>query len=196
MGEFPSPVGNSDPSMWQSFQWLNPPDKWEIADGRLSVDVSPKSDFWRKTHYGFVRDSGHFFHRQIAGDFVAQVRFRGEYSALYDQGGLMLRASDQHWLKCGIEYVNGTQQASVVATNDFSDWSVTPLRMNPHEVWFRVARQDCSLEVFYSLDGEDYSMLRIAYLKCSRDLNVGVMCAAPEGPGFRMEFSDFSMGEA
>ena len=43
----------------------------------------------------------------------------------------MLRASDQYWMKCGIEYVDGIQQASAVVTNDFSDWSVTPLQTNP-----------------------------------------------------------------
>ena len=108
----------------------------------------------------------------------------------------MLRASDQYWMKCGIEYVDGTQQASVVVTNDFSDWSVTPLNTNPEEVCFRVKKQDCSVEVFYSVNGVDFTMLRTAYLKCLRDLDVGVMCAAPQGPGFRMVFSELSFEES
>ena len=182
--------------MWDSFQWLNPPSKWEVQDGGLSVDVSPKTDFWRKTHYGFIRDSGHFLYKEVSGNFVVQVGVHGDYAALYDQGGLMLRASDQYWMKCGIEYVGGVQQASAVVTNDFSDWSVTPLQINPAQVWFRVKRQDCSLEVFYSLDGKDYVMIRTAYLKCSRELNVGIMCAAPEGPGFRIKFYDLWIEEA
>jgi regulation of enolase protein 1 (concanavalin A-like superfamily) len=68
--------------------------------------------------------------------------------------------------------------------------------MNPREVWFRVKRQDCSLEVFCSLNGLDYTMLRTAYLNSSRDLDVGVMCAAPEGPGFHIVFSDLSIEHA
>jgi uncharacterized protein len=182
--------------MWHSFHWCNPPRKWEIEGNRLSVDASANTDFWRKTHYGFVRDSGHFFYRQLSGDFAVQVRVRGDYAFLYDQGGLMLRASDQYWLKCGIEYVEGVQYASVVVTNDFSDWSVTPLKMNLLEAWFRVRRQDCSLEVFYSLDGSDYAMARTAYLQCSRDIDVGVMCAAPQGPGFHINFYDLSIEHA
>jgi regulation of enolase protein 1 (concanavalin A-like superfamily) len=182
--------------MWDSFHWFNPPHKWEIEGNQLSVEVSPNTDFWRKTHYGFIRDNGHFFYRRVSGDFVVQVRVRGDYAALYDQGGLMMRASDQHWLKCGIEYVEGVQQASAVVTNDFSDWSVTPLKMNPKEAWFRVKRQDCSVEVFCSLDGNDYSMGRTAYLKCLRDIDVGIMCAAPQGPGFHITFYDFSIEHA
>ena len=159
----------------------------------MTVDVSRDTDFWRKTHYGFIRDSGHFFFKEVTGDFVVQVRVRAGYAHLYDQGGLMLRASDQYWMKCGIEYVDGTQQASAVVTNDFSDWSVRPLKTNPEEVWFRVKRQDVSLEVFYSLNGVDYTMLRTAYLKSPPNLDAGVMCAAPQGPGFPITFSDLSI---
>ena len=80
-----------------------------------------------------------------------------------------------------------------MVTNDFSDWSVRPLKTNPEEVWFRVKRQDVSLEVFYSLNGVDYMMLRTAYLKSPPNLDVGVMCAAPQGPGFPITFSDLSI---
>jgi regulation of enolase protein 1 (concanavalin A-like superfamily) len=182
--------------MWNAFSWLNPPSTWKIQEDQLLVDVSPETDFWRKTHYGFIRDSGHFFFTTVPGDFSIQVRIRGHYASLYDQGGLMLRASGEYWMKCGIEYVDGTQQASVVVTNDYSDWSVTPLVANPTDVWFRVKKQECSLEVFYSLDGADFAMLRTAYLQCPRTLDVGMMCAAPQGPGFRIEFSDFSLATA
>jgi regulation of enolase protein 1 (concanavalin A-like superfamily) len=138
--------------MWENFQWLNQPRAWDVQGDQLSVQVSPKTDFWRKTHYGFIRDSGHLFFKPVSGDFLIQARIRGDYAALYDQGGLMLRRSEDYWMKCGIEYVEGTQQASVVVTNDFSDWSVTPLLANPPEVWFRVKKRECSLEVFYSVN--------------------------------------------
>jgi uncharacterized protein len=179
--------------MWDNFQWLNPPSGWSVRQEHLSVDVSPDTDFWRKTHYGFIRDSGHFFFEPISGDFSMQVRIRGDYASLYDQGGLMLRRSEEYWMKCGIEYVEGTQLASVVVTNDYSDWSVTPLVTNPKEVWFRVKRKECSLEVFYSVNGVDFTMLRTAYLQCLRELDAGIMCAAPQGPGFRIIFSEFLM---
>lgn len=179
--------------MWDSFQWLNPPGGWDVQQGQLTVDASPNTDFWRKTHYGFIHDSGHFFFRRVSGDFSIQVRIRGDYASLYDQGGLMLRRSDEYWMKCGIEYVDGTQQASVVVTNDYSDWSVTPLPTNPRDVWFRVKKQECSLEVFYSVNGVDFTMLRTAYLDCLPVLDIGVMCAAPQGPGFRIVFSKLMM---
>ncbi len=179
--------------MWDTFRWLNEPSGCDVRGDELAVEVSPNTDFWRKTHYGFTHDSGHFFFQTVPGDFSVQVRIRGEYASLYDQGGLMLRTSEEYWTKCGIEYVEGVQLASVVVTNEYSDWSVTPLAVNPKEVWFRIKKQGSSFEVFYSLDADNFSMLRTAYLRCSDELDVGVMCAAPQGPGFRISFSDFSI---
>ena len=61
----------------------------------------PKTDFWRETHYGFIRDDGHFRDVAAEGDFTADVAFRGDYRELYDQAGLMLRLDERNWIKAG-----------------------------------------------------------------------------------------------
>ena len=112
-------------------QWNNEPPSWSSNDGRIEVAVAGGTDFWRKTHYGFIRDNGHFGYIHVEGDFVAEVQVTGAYHELYDQAGLMLRSDAEHWIKTGIEYVHGVQYVSAVVTNDFSDWSVAPLADNP-----------------------------------------------------------------
>ncbi len=176
-----------------TMQWYNEPRSWEQRDNRVIVTTDPKTDFWRKTHYGFIRDNGHLFYRQVKGDFQADVRFSGAYNALYDQAGLMVRVDEAHWVKCGVEFVDGVQHASAVVTRDFSDWSVVPLPQNPPEFWLRVARQAATIEVFYSLDGTDYTMIRTAHLSTAATADVGLMCASPEGDGFRVTFDSFTV---
>lgn len=39
--------------------WLNEPPKWREDKGTLHVTTGEKTDFWRRTHYGFIRDDGH-----------------------------------------------------------------------------------------------------------------------------------------
>ena len=39
--------------------WLNEPPEWREEDGVLTVVTGDRTDFWRRTHYGFVRDDGH-----------------------------------------------------------------------------------------------------------------------------------------
>jgi len=176
--------------------WLNEPPAWEARAGWLEVTTASKSDFWRKTHYGFIRNSGHFYYQEIHGDFVAEVKVSGRYEALYDQAGLMLRVDEENWIKTGIEFFGDIQHASAVVTRDFSDWSVARLPENPLSIWLRVVRKDEAIEIFYSLDGEEYLLLRIAYLVPASVTQVGLMCASPEGPGFSVSFEDFQVTPA
>ena len=69
--------------------WLNEPQKWKQEGGQLSVFADAHTDFWRKTHYGFVRDNGHFYYEKVSGNFEIETEFRGKYESLYDQAGLM-----------------------------------------------------------------------------------------------------------
>lgn len=119
----------------------------------------------------------------------------GEYHALYDQAGLMVRLDEVTWMKCGIEYVGGVQHASVVLTRDFSDWSVVPLAQMPPAIWLRVARRGEALEVHYALDGQTYHMLRLGHFSLVDTAQVGVMACSPEGEGFRASFEGLTVRE-
>lgn len=182
--------------MFNEMQWFNPPAAWNIQDGCLTVTTAPKSDFWRKTHYGFVRDSGHFFYQEVRGDFNVEIRVNGGYKDLYDQAGLMLRVDEENWIKTGIEFFEQRQHASAVVTREFSDWSVAPLEGQPASLWLRVTRKAEAVEIFYSLDGQNYTLLRVAYLKPSAVTQVGPMCASPDGSGFQVTFEDFTVQPA
>ena len=46
-------------------RWLNEPSVWSGDASDLTVAVEPETDFWRTTHYGFVRDNGHFAHTGV-----------------------------------------------------------------------------------------------------------------------------------
>jgi uncharacterized protein len=173
-------------------QWYNEPTKWSSRDDSVVLQANPKTDFWCLTHDGMVRDSGHFYYQRQSGNFLAQVKLSGNYAAMYDQAGLMLRTDEANWIKCGIEYVDGVQQASAVVTRDYSDWSVVPLVSNPPALWLRLQRQEATIEVHYALDGVHYNLLRQAYFPPAETVDVGLMCAAPVGEGFSVTFEGFT----
>ncbi len=174
-------------------EWYNEPPRWDQTGDQLVVTTGPKTDFWRKTHYGFIRDSGHFCYEKATGDFAAGVEVRGQYKDLYDQAGLMVRVDEANWLKCGIEFVDGVQNASCVVTRDYSDWSVVALPASPTSIWLQITRQGDSLDVQYSIDGANYTLLRMAYLPLKETVQVGPMCASPDGNGFEVAFVKFSL---
>ena len=107
--------------------WLNPPTDVTEGPDRLTVTTSANTDFWRETFYGFIRHSGHHLGQHVTGDFTAQVTIAADYQALYDQAGLMLRLSQTHWIKAGIELTDGQAMFSTVVTNGQSDWATLPL---------------------------------------------------------------------
>lgn len=174
-------------------EWLNEPAEWHGDEHDLIVTADAKTDFWRKTHYGFIRDSGHCFGQRVDGDLIADVTVSGDYRAQYDQAGLMVRVDQTIWLKCGIELVDGTQRASVVVTRDFSDWSILTLPTSPMAFRVRVQRQGDTLEIHAAVDDGPESLLRLAYLPMGDSVLVGPMCAAPEGDGFTVRFTGLTV---
>lgn len=174
-------------------QWYNTPPSWQEESDKLVVTSGAKTDFWRVTRHDFIKDDGHFYYQEISGDFTISVKITGQYNSLYDQAGLMVRMDEKTWIKCGIEYVDGLQHASVVVTRDYSDWSVVPLHSHPMSTWIRVRRFGAALEVDYSNDGTNFIMLRECYLTDAKTLQAGMMIAAPRGDGFQTTFEEFSI---
>jgi regulation of enolase protein 1 (concanavalin A-like superfamily) len=171
--------------------WFNEPASCSRDGEQLTIRTAPGTDFWRKTHYGFIRDNGHFLPHQVEGDFIAEADFDGAYRDLYDQAGLMVRENERTWVKAGIEFVAGMRNASVVVTRDYSDWSVLPLERSAEQFSLRIEREGGALSVFYSETGQNFRLLRIAFLTETRNLQVGPMAASPEGSGFDVTFGRF-----
>lgn len=176
--------------------WMNKPAQEQYSEGELNVRAAGKTDFWRKTFFGYITDNGHFMHTQAAGDFTFTARVNGNYTALYDQAGLMVRLDEKHWMKCGTELVDNKRWASVVFTHDFSDWSTMEDLSQRAPVYWRVARRKDSIEAQCSIDGAKYLTIRQGYFPPKVPVMVGVMCAAPEGGGFDATFDQLTLDPA
>jgi len=158
------------------------------------MTTGPDTDFWRTTHYGFVRDTGHALLRPVPGDFTISATFSGGHTHRYDQAGLLLRLDAANWLKTGIEYVDDEQLLSVVVTREVSDWSVVTLPVPPASVTIVAERTGDTMTVKYSLDGADpVRMARLAYFPPEPEVLAGVMAASPQGPGFTVRFDRISV---
>src|SRR6184192_4117573 len=94
----------SPAELLKRMSWMNEPASSNLVGDKLAVRSRAKTDFWRKTFYGYITDNGHFFHLPASGDFIFQTRINGQYAALYDQAGLMVRKDAENWMKCGTEF--------------------------------------------------------------------------------------------
>ncbi len=177
----------------EKMQWFNQPKKWSIENQSLSMFVTPKSDFWRVTAYGFTVDDGPFYYALEGGEFEVKVKISGQYKTRYDHMGIMLRVNEKTWIKTGLEYVNEKITISTVVTNVRSDWSVIELSNIPKSMWIRAVRRLDSVELSYSFDDKVYTTMRQTWFPDNTPVMVGMAAASPDGEGFDALFEDFSI---
>ena len=176
-----------------AMKWFNQPKKSTPTTTGLKMTVDPATDYWRITHYGFIRDNGPFFYAEQAGDFEANVKITGAYKELFHQAGLMVRIDNKNWIKCGIEYVDGVQNVSAVVTRNVSDWSVVPRHDSPKSIWLKLLRKGDFVEIKYSFDNKKFDMLRLAYFPPKVKAMIGMVAAAPGKLPFDVTFEDFKV---
>ncbi|MEG3175658.1 DUF1349 domain-containing protein [Sphingomonas sp. RB3P16] len=175
-------------------RWLNEPKEWSVdAAGDLSVVTDKGSDFWRETHYGFTRDSGHFLGFTAPAAFTAQIRIRGNYDKLYDQAGIMVRVDEKRWVKAGIELSDGRAMLSSVLTDGKSDWATGPYEHDARDFWMRATVAEGVLRLQVSSDAKTWPLVRLAPFPVASSYQVGPMACTPERDGLHIRFSDLAI---
>lgn len=177
----------------EKMQWFNEPSKWEVKNNTLSMFVTPQSDYWRISHYGFTVDDAPFLYTVRGGEFEVKVKISADYKVRFDQSGLMLRIDHENYIKAGIEFVDGKYNLSTVVTHKTSDWSVITLDKPVSFVWIKAVRRLDAVEVFYSFNDKDYVMMRNTWFQDNCPAMVGLMGACPDGNGFNAKFENFSI---
>ncbi len=171
--------------------WLNEPAAWRLDGDALCVTTDSHTDFWRETHYGFTRDSGHLFGVVTEGDFTAELRVQAAYRELYDQAGIMVRIDEANWIKAGIELSDGHAMLSSVLTVGRSDWATAAYGHDGADFRLRVTVREGTLRLQVSADGLVWPLSRLCPFPRSGRYLVGPMCCTPERAGLEVRFSEF-----
>jgi regulation of enolase protein 1 (concanavalin A-like superfamily) len=173
--------------------WLNEPERWSAEGDSLQLVTDGATDFWRETHYGFVRDSGHFLGFPAGEAFTAELRVRADFQALYDQAGIMVRVDAQHWVKAGIEFSDGRAMLASVLTDGRSDWATAPYECDSRDFRMRATVANAVLRLQVSADGKLWPLMRLAPFPKAGSYLVGPMACTPERAGLNVEFSSFRL---
>ena len=173
--------------------WLNPPPDCHLdSDKVLNATSGAKTDFWRTTHYGFIRDDGHALLTRRTEDFTATLTFAGKYEALYDQAGLMIRSGPDRWVKFGVEFTDGIPNLSCVVTHRISDWSARPApEALDGPITIRATLMGDALLMQSSVSGSDgvWQMERLAPWPTDvTEAYIGPYLCSPERSGFEAQF--------
>lgn len=174
-------------------QWFNEPESYTIRNGKLEMEVPAQTDYWRISHYGFTVDDGPFLYTTVGGEFEAKIKVSGDYKVRFDQAGMMIRQDHENYVKFGIEFVEGKFNISAVVTHNTSDWSVIELKEPIPFLWLKAVRRLDAIELYYSFDDKEYTMMRTLWMQDNCPLIVGPVAACPDGQGFKAVFSHFKV---
>lgn len=149
----------------KSAKWMNPPVQYTITHDRVEIVTEPNTDFWQRSYYGFRNDNAPAMLFQSNTNFTFTSRVSFQYKKQFDQCGLVIYVDSDNWFKASIEFENGdfSRLGCVVTNVGYSDWSTTDIILPP-EIWYRLSRRGPDFLMEYSLDGHQYSQMRIFHL--------------------------------
>ncbi|MET8543161.1 DUF1349 domain-containing protein [Kitasatospora sp. NPDC004799] len=182
---------------WHEGSWLNAPEDARTDGTDLLVTARGRSDFWRTTGYGFVRDDGHALLAGFPPGSATEVTFVADFAALYDQAGLLIRVAPETWIKAGVEMSDGVPHLGAVVTHGVSDWSLAPVPdWHGRPVTVRASRTGDAVTVRARCADGPWRLVRLAPLAPEAAATAGPFCCSPERAGLQVRFTRFAQGDA
>ena len=182
---------------WDRGQWTNRPVDQRMSGSDLVVQARGESDAWRHTSYGFVHDSEHALVAPWQPGQATEVVFTAAFRHQFDQAGVFVRAGSTHWVKAGVELVDGVTQVGAVVTDGWSDWSMAPApALIGQRVRVRVSWSGSSLTVRAGLDTQHLSLVRVAPFAPSGPVAAGPFTCAPTAESLEVTFHQWMVGPA
>lgn len=184
---------------FDNFKWINESSA-EYKDGMLTVYAPANTDYFNSP----VKENGFFpnpvanaslYYTELTGDFVFKTKVALEFKDFYDAAALLVYENENVWAKLALENSDlPCRKPAVVSvvTNRISDDCNGPV-MDDNTVWFQISRVDDCFAFHYSVDGEEYNMVRVFTLPVGQTVKVGFEAQAPMSEGGNRYYSEISI---
>lgn len=183
----------------KDLKWIREPKNYVITENKIEIITEPHTDLWQRTYYNFRNDNAPVL--QINTDekyfsFILKTEFESNHR--FDQCGVVMYLDSENWFKCSIEYENEDFQhlGSVVTNNGYSDWATTAIDASIKSMWYRFSRRQDDYCIESSIDGINYSQMRIFHMwKGNSAIQFGIYACSPENSSFKAIFTNMEMTE-
>lgn len=178
---------------WESGTWTVQPVTVQTDGNTMKVEAAEGSDYWEKTLYDFQHNNGHALFAPWEDDHGVEVTFRlDSFTELYDQAGLMLWYSPTQWIKAGVELNDGVPHIGAVVTDNFSDWSLSPVsEWAGATVTIRASRMNDAVIIRARTEQHPWRTIRVARFPHTSGKQAGPFLCAPTRAGFEVVFTDW-----
>ncbi|KAJ5823034.1 hypothetical protein N7447_005374 [Penicillium robsamsonii] len=169
-----------------------PSDATGTPPAEFVINAPASTDIWAKPPSTF-RFSAPILYKSIPLKSFKRIRvaFNGLWEKNYDQGGviLVLNTADggQKWVKSGIELTHGRPHLSVVAKDNWADWSLLPVPSGGGAATIELVKEKDNSLWIYLVEGLQKSPIRevtwVFEEENVKDLWVGLYAARPSSEG-------------
>lgn len=196
--------------MFEAARWINPPREFTVGPREIALHTEPGTDFWQRTFYGFRNHNAPALVVDRTDNFTFSVNIECEYTARFDQAGIIIWMDEDNWIKASLEYENEdfSRLGAVVTSEGYSDWST---RNSPAvaQIEFRVSRRGPDFLIEARTDAS-WEQLRIAHVSAlgqttkqmgitpsneflaGPSVGVGIYACSPGDSRFQATFSQWA----
>ncbi len=177
--------------------WTREPLSYSLGEKRIEIVTAPHTDLWQRTYYHFRNDNAPVLQMRTQEQYFSFfVKTEFESRHRFDQCGIVLYLDSENWLKASVEYENSQLQhlGSVVTNHGYSDWATTAIPASVKSMWYRLSRREDDYCIECSLNGEQYSQMRICHLwEGAGEISFGVYACSPEDSSFQAVFTGMEL---
>ena len=184
----------------EDLQWTRQPESYKISQDQIEVVTKPHTDLGQRTYYHFRNDNAPVLQMTTAEkyfSFVVRTEFTESHHR-FDQCGIVMYLDSENWLKASVEYENSEYQhlGSVVTNLGYSDWATTAIDASIKTMWYRFSRREDDYRIECSVDGKDFTQMRICHMFHGADkIRFGIYACSPEDSTFTAVFSEMQFME-
>lgn len=178
-------------------KWIREPKNYRITENKIEIITGPHTDLWQRTYYNFRNDNAPVLQintNEKYFSFIVKTEFESNHR--FDQCGVVMYLDSENWFKCSIEYENEDFQhlGSVVTNHGYSDWATTVIDASIKSMWYRFSRREDDYCIESSLDGINYSQMRIFHMwKGNGTIQFGIYACSPENSSFKAIFTNMEI---
>ena len=183
----------------KNFEWTREPASFALDADKVEIVTKPHTDLWQRTYYHFRNDNAPVFQMETQEKYFSfTVKTAFESKRRFDQCGIVMYLDSENWLKASIEYENEKFQhlGSVVTNHGYSDWATTAIDAAIKSMWYRFSRRDSDYCIECSVNGVDFSQMRICHMQEGGGrIRFGIYACSPEDSSFKATFTHMEITE-
>lgn len=166
-----------------------------IEQGKLTLTSEGKRDYFHDPDGTFSINSAPILLTQVDNrrPFTFTVKATPSFLATYDAGALYIYVNDDLWLKMGMELDerHKTRMVTVrtIGTSDDNDHEL----VSSKSVYMKISSDTKKVGFYYSLDNENWQLIRIFRNDYPASIWVGISSQSPSGNGTSSIFEDLSL---